>query len=77
MEAPSVDTRIKSEPDFIKQEPGIRIKSEFEPSLSSLPMAPVKKEDFKLDVKPDVKPVRNLDRATPCTLICGSSRNAY
>lgn len=76
MEASSVSTWIKSEPGFIKLEPGIRVKSEFEPSLSSLPMAPVKKEEFKLDVKPDVKQVRNLARATPCTLICGSSRNA-
>jgi hypothetical protein len=36
--------RLKSEPRAIKREPGPFIKSEFGPSLASLPMAPSKKE---------------------------------
>ncbi len=36
--------RVKSEPRAVKREPGAFIKSEFGPSLASLPMAPPKKE---------------------------------
>lgn len=48
MDAASGGPPFKSEPVRIKQEPGVYIKSEFGPSLASLPMAPatrVKKEN--------------------------------
>lgn len=54
--------RFMSEPS-IKKEPGVFIKSEFGPSLASLPMAPTpvaKKEPSNDEKKPVWRPIQTL-----------------
>lgn len=68
MPANNHGTRFKSEISGIKREPGVFIKSEFEPSLASLPMAPNmvdKKEPME-----DSKTVRRDLFTSPANSVC-------